>query len=721
MSFLLSNSNPQSRVATAPVIAQIDPPVSGPALLQYSIGQMWVNSSSNIVFMLTSVSNGQGFWQQTIAGAPGVFTDLTVDPGPTAITGEFRVNGNIDEAEVIRLRENGGTSGSIEIASLQGTGADSISISSGAGGIEIATAAAAKDILVSAGLGSIGIVAGEDAQDALIIQADGGTSSGLLIENTSGTGFGSAVAAAIGILATNGAVYVESQDAIAGAIVLDASNAVGGMLLNSGTGGTDFTSTGNIASSTTLGDITLTADAGNVDITATLGALNFTAGGGISYSVTGAINLDATSTSHFTVTGAAEDLILSSVGGSVDMSADEAVADAIVINASAGGFEIDGVLTSHATVTGAAADLNLSSVGGSVNITASEVVSDAIVINASAGGMNLSAVGHASLVTTGGGHDINIQSTSDKVALNAGSATADAIILSAFGAGAGIEIAPDATTASVTIANITPTVTRTTTINGGVVNAAHTDTLNLGVGGTSTNASANKIVNIATGTATLGVQQINMGNADALTAINARGVVTINNTSTGATTIGNSTNGGAIIVATNTSVGIDSKTASHITVTGAANLTLSSTAGSVAVTSSQAAATAVNITAPAGGVTLSGGAAATLGNVGIVNQAQAAAAGPSATVTVVNNSRIGSITFTGYTQAASATLVLTLTNSFITATSPIIASTQNAGANDAQMQITRIKQGSGTADITIKNQGAAALNGDMVMSFMVLA
>ena len=46
---------------------------------------------------------------------------------------------------------------------------------------------------------------------------------------------------------------------------------------------------------------------------------------------------------------------------------------------------------------------------------------------------------------------------------------------------------------------------------------------------------------------------------------------------------------------------------------------------------------------------------------------------------------------------------------------------QNAGANDAQMQITRIFQGSGTADITITNQGAAALNGDMVLSFIVLA
>lgn len=686
MSFKFFNPNsPQADVATPPIVAQIDP-VTGPGAQQYPIGQMWINTVSNVVFVLTSFTNGIAFWQETVAGAPGVFTDLTVNPGPTAITGEFRVNGNIDEAQVIRLRENGGTAGTIEIASLQGTGADSINITSGAGGIEVSTAAFAKDILISAGDGSVGIVAGENALDALIIQADGGTITGLLIENTSGTGSGSVTGSAIGILATDGAIYVDSEAAIAGAIVLDASNAAGGMILNSGTGGTDLTSTGDINSSTTLGDITLTADAGNINIDATLGALNFTAGGGISYSVTGAFNIDATATSHFVVTGAAE-------------------------------------------------DLQLESVGGSVLITASEAATDAITITASSGGMNLSAVGDASLVTTGGGNDINIQSTSSKITINAGSGTADAIIIDAFGASSGIEIAPTATTASVQIANVTPTVNRTTTINGSVVNAAHTDTINIATGGVSTNASAVKRVNIATdtnllgtqevniatGTAASGTKSVNIGNADALTAINALGVVHINTSSTGATTIGNSTNGGAIALATNTAVGIDSKTASHFTVTGAANLTLNSTAGSVAVTSGQAAATAVNITAPSGGVTLSGGAAATLGNVNIVNQAVAAAAGPSATVTVVNNSRIGSITFTGYTQAASATLVLTLTNSFITATSPIISSTQNAGTNDAQMQITRIKQGTGTADITIKNQGAAALNGDMVMSFIVLA
>lgn len=417
-----------------------------------------------------------------------------------------------------------------------------------------------------------------------------------------------------------------------------------------------------------------------------------------------------------------------------------------------------------------------------------------------------------------------------------------------------LTLGSDATIATVDMVNITPSVARTTTINGGAVITAVADTLNLATGGINTDAGASKVVNIASGDNLLGTTSINIGsgnattgthdinigtgtggatkrvdigNADALTAITALGLIGINPTNAGQTFIGNAASGGAVVINSTVSSGftvtgatqdltlqssggsvkviateadsdaikldattggivvgaaglialtssasdatinavdiiltgsaaaanairlntsnlaggidIDAGTggiavdttgalslaaaaASNFSVSGAGvDLTLSSSAGSVVVSGGEAVSDAVAITAPAGAVSISGGAAATLGNVGLVNQAQAAAAGPSATVTVVNNSRIGSITFTGYTQAAAATLILTLTNSFISATSPIIASVQNAGANDAQMQITRILQGSGTADITITNQGAAALNGDMVLSYIVLA
>ncbi len=57
------------------------------------------------------------------------------------------------------------------------------------------------------------------------------------------------------------------------------------------------------------------------------------------------------------------------------------------------GISLDGATASNFTVTGASADLTLSSVGGSVNISASEAAADAIVIDASdaAGGIQLTA------------------------------------------------------------------------------------------------------------------------------------------------------------------------------------------------------------------------------------------------------------------------------------------------------------------------------------------
>lgn len=656
------------------IIATIDPSNGN----MFPIGQKWINTVSNEIFFLTSYANGLPVWTGSVSGGAGIFGDLTVTPGPTAITGEFRVLGDVDEAAVIRLQANGGVTETIVIETVQGTGADSIQINSQAGGIEIVTDAAAKDILVSSALGSIGIVAGEDAQDALIIQADGGTSTGLLIENTSGTGAGSAITSAVGILATDGSVYIESQDNFAGAVVLDASDVAGGILLNSGTGGTALTSTGNIASSTTLGDINLTADAGDINIEATLGALNFTAGGGISYSVTGAIDLDATLTSHFKVTGAAEDLQLQSVGGSVDVLASEAVADAIVISATgaSAGIQIAPAATvasvaianviptvartvtvSGGAVGSAVADtLNLGT--GATNFAgASKVVNIATgnntlgtdTLNLSTGSsatgtkaVNIGNVDSLTTITAIGAANIN---TTGTAATTIGSTATGGLVDITSATEVRIEpvttltLAPTSAVTTIAIGNITPTVDRTTTINGGAVIAAHIDLVSIAGGGVNTNAGAEKEVLIATGATAVGTtrvdiatgnvsaagttnlnmvtgnapvgttqvvqfgtgtgggtKQINIGGTDSLTTINQFGVVGINaTTGSGATNIGNSTAGGAIAIASNTAVGIDAKTASHFTVTGAADLTLRSTAGAVVISSAKAGANAIQL------------------------------------------------------------------------------------------------------------------------------
>ena len=45
----------------------------------------------------------------------------------------------------------------------------------------------------------------------------------------------------------------------------------------------------------------------------------------------------------------------------------------------------------------------------------------------------------------------------------------------------------------------------------------------------------------------------------------------------------------------------------------------------------------------------------------------------------------------------------------------------NKGANDAQMTVTRVEPAAGSFIVTGTNNGAAALNGDVIISFWILA
>jgi len=91
-------------------------------------------------------------------------------------------------ADAIRIEANGGASETVAISSVQGTGAASIDIDSTVGGVTIAANAASKDVDIDSVLGSVVIEAEEDAADAIHIISDGGTTSGLILLNDTGTG-----------------------------------------------------------------------------------------------------------------------------------------------------------------------------------------------------------------------------------------------------------------------------------------------------------------------------------------------------------------------------------------------------------------------------------------------------------------------------------------------------------------------------------------------------
>lgn len=145
--------------------------------------------------------------------------------------------GNV--ADTITLETNGGTSETIVINNLQGTGTDAVTIKANAAG---------GDVDIDSVLGSIYIEAEENHATAVLITADGGTTTGMKLHNDTGTGDES---------------------------ILLASD-VGGITMNAAAGSIDIEAVGG-------GDGDIGINAGD-DMTVTVA-------GDLTYAVTGAMTL----------------------------------------------------------------------------------------------------------------------------------------------------------------------------------------------------------------------------------------------------------------------------------------------------------------------------------------------------------------------------------------------------------------------------------------------
>ncbi len=107
------------------------------------IGTIWINKSANSAFILTSIVNNAANWQ-TLTGGSGIFTSLTVNPGPTNLS----TVGN----------------GAVTIGNSSNTAA--ITIDSGSGGvtingngntIDIAADAAASTVVIGSTTAGAGV------------------------------------------------------------------------------------------------------------------------------------------------------------------------------------------------------------------------------------------------------------------------------------------------------------------------------------------------------------------------------------------------------------------------------------------------------------------------------------------------------------------------------------------------------------------------------------
>jgi hypothetical protein len=315
-------------------------------------GQIWIDTVGQDAYTMVDAANA--VWVNT-GGGGGAFANLTVNPGPTNLTGALTVNAAGNQVNI----STDAVANTTTIGNITGTTA--VNINSGTGGVGIVTTNGV--FAVATGTGSINI----------------------------------------------------GTDAAAKTITIGNATVVTNVVLNAG----------GIFDVNTTGAVTVDTAAG--------------------------ISLDAATASNFTVTGAGIDLTLSSVGGSVVVSATEDVADAVSLIAAAGGINIQ-------AVGEAGQDIQIVNTGGSVTMTASEATLNAIRIAATdaAGGIDIDAGTTGIVIDTTGGisldaaapsnftatgaFDVTVSSTAGSVNINGGEAATDAVLISASNATGGITL-----------------------------------------------------------------------------------------------------------------------------------------------------------------------------------------------------------------------------------------------------------------------------------------
>jgi hypothetical protein len=210
-----SLNQPLSTIFNPPFIAKRDPLTTDKA----PIGQIWVNTSSNAVFILTSIANNVANWMDITEGA-GVFTSLTVNPGPTNLS----TVGN----------------GAVTIGNSTNTGAVTISVGSGNFALN--------------GNGNTINIGHDNAANNVVIGTIANAGSLTTIAGGTGTGVGTAAVdlvtadagdIVIGTATQTGAVYIRPSTAGGSTNIANAAN-TSAQTVNIANGASGANSTVNI-------------------------------------------------------------------------------------------------------------------------------------------------------------------------------------------------------------------------------------------------------------------------------------------------------------------------------------------------------------------------------------------------------------------------------------------------------------------------------------------
>jgi len=504
-------------------------------------------------------------------------------------------------------------------------------------------------------------------------------------------------------------------------------------------GGTNITTAGAVGTLTVALDATISlagAVTAGVDFTMTSGTCTIT-----------------------TDQAAGEDIYLHADGGAAEViyihSEQGTAADCIDIEATLGGVTIDGGLG-----TADAVNIFASDVAGGIDMDAGTT---GISINATNGPIALtSGTGAITVGTDAAAHEVTVGSTNTTAGttIQSGSGdvtvtSTDAVTLDCAGVlelnstAGNIGIGNDADAQSINIG--TGAAARTITVGNSTGATAvdincGTGDLTLGTNATAhsvtmgtTNTTSNVIIQSGTG----GVQVTSggvyaMDATDAVTIESSAGTIGIGvdavaqnmNIGIGAAarviTVGNGTGATSLVFNAGTgAINIGTNAIAHTTTigngTGASSVVVDCGTGACSFGANAIAHTTTVGTATGAGTTTiqSGTGGISLEAAGIVDVVPATDSQAAATSTV--NANVGVSTFTGLTTASAAAQVFTITNSVCTVGSGILVSASNLGANDAQMTVTRVTPGAGSFTVTLTNNGAAALNGDVLITFWILA
>lgn len=584
-------NNPLQNLAPLPIIARRDPTSKDIA----ELGTNWINPASNTVWVITSVVAGVATWSTSPASGTGIFTDvtitgapatdvLTVDAGNVVVTaGDVTLSGLL-------------TTGTLDSGNTLITGTFDVNgTSTFTGNVDVTGDVTITGDFDITDTGSISLTSTNDAAGAIALTVNGGTSETLVIHSVQGTS-----ASAINIDADAGGIDVDAAGLIA---ISSSRNNAQALLLEASAGGIDISATGTAGE-----DIDITASGSSVNITATEDAalaVYVRANGGTSETIrvhsdqgtgVGSINLlSDVGGITLTATGlaSADAINLEAPAGGIDVDAalqiniasSQNAANAIVVNASAGGIDI--------TAAGAATeDIDIVNTAGSVNLSAGEAIADSVTVVSLAGGIDITAAGGAAL-------DIDVVNTAGSVNITAGESAADSIVITSLIGGIDIVAAGASAGEDIDISAVGSSVNVSSTEDAALAIYLHAN------GGTSETVDIHS--DQGTGVASINVHSdvggitfaSGLASADAIniTASDAAGGIDVDSGTAG------------FIVDTTGAISLDAAAASNFTATGAFDVTVSSTAGSVVVSGGEAVADAVQLTAgnAAGGVTVATG------------------------------------------------------------------------------------------------------------------